>query len=151
MWGYSKECSSVTDARLARLWYCRGGLRETEPTIKIMRALANGDDPATGEPLQAGNFCLSAENVKALNTALSALVQQQQWERNRLSFSSLSAAPTVSAGQTATYNLDPRPLEMPIFQTAYRGRALPRLFLLLRHVRLQLRKSPSEGETATCC
>ena len=124
---------------------------ETEHAIKIMRALANGHDPATGEPLQAGNLCLSAENVKALNKALSALVQQEQWERNRFSFSSLSAAQTVSAGQTATYNFDPRPLGMPIFQTAYRGRALPRLFLLLRHVRLQLRKSPSEAETPTCC
>jgi hypothetical protein len=39
---------------------------ETEHAIKIMRALANGHDPATGEPLQAGNLCLSAENVKAL-------------------------------------------------------------------------------------
>jgi len=42
---------------------------ETEPAIKIMRALANGHDPATGDPLQAGNLCLSAENVKALNCA----------------------------------------------------------------------------------
>jgi hypothetical protein len=46
-----------------------GGFMETEHAIKIMRALANGHDPATGEPLQAGNLCLSAENVKALNCA----------------------------------------------------------------------------------
>jgi len=56
---------------------------DTEQAIKIMRALANGQDPVSGEPLTVGQICLSTENVKALNRALSALVQQEQWEKNR--------------------------------------------------------------------
>lgn len=55
----------------------------TEDAIRIMRALANGQNPATGESLPAGDVCLSAESVKALNKGLSALIQQDQWERNR--------------------------------------------------------------------
>ena len=46
----------------------------TEDAIKIMRALANGQNPKNGEVLQAGDPCLSAESVKALNKALSALI-----------------------------------------------------------------------------
>ena len=55
----------------------------TEDAIKIMRALANGQNPENGEVLKAGDPCLSAESVKALNKALSALIQQEQWEKNR--------------------------------------------------------------------
>ena len=56
---------------------------DTEEAIKIVRALASGQNPASGETLPADDICLSAESVKALNKALSALVQQDQWERNR--------------------------------------------------------------------
>src|SRR5689334_21473797 len=61
----------------------REGLMEMEEAVKIMRALANGQDPATGEALAESELCLRPENVKALNRALSALIQQEQWEKNR--------------------------------------------------------------------
>jgi len=56
---------------------------EMEEAVKIMRELANGQDPATGEALAESELCLRPENVKALNRALSALIQQEQWEKNR--------------------------------------------------------------------
>jgi hypothetical protein len=54
----------------------------TEDAIKITR-LANGQNPKNGEVLQAGDPCMSAESVKALNKALSPLIQLEQWEKNR--------------------------------------------------------------------
>jgi len=56
---------------------------ETEDAIRIMRALANGQNPATGDALPDADVCLAGESVKALNKALSALIQQDQWEKNR--------------------------------------------------------------------
>ena len=56
---------------------------ETQEAVKIMRALANGVNPQTGEGLESASVCRHAETVKALNRALGALVQLEQRERSR--------------------------------------------------------------------
>jgi hypothetical protein len=65
---------------------------ETQEALKIMRALANGVNPQTGEALEVDSVCRHAEIVKALNRALCALVQLEQRERSR----------PVNAGRTWT-------------------------------------------------
>jgi hypothetical protein len=46
-------------------------------TLKIMRALANGKNPETGDPLENGSICRHRQTIKALNRAISALVHEQ--------------------------------------------------------------------------
>jgi hypothetical protein len=57
---------------------------EIQEALKIMRALANGVNPQTGEALETNSVCRQAETVKALNRALAALVQLEQREGTRL-------------------------------------------------------------------
>ena len=50
-------------------------------TLKIMRTLANGADPDTGTKLEQTSICRRPQIVKALNRAISALVQEQKREQ----------------------------------------------------------------------
>ena len=52
-------------------------------TLKIMRALANGKNPETGSALEQTSICRSPQTVKALNRAISALVQEQKREQRK--------------------------------------------------------------------
>jgi hypothetical protein len=56
---------------------------EIQEALRIMRALANGVNPQTGEALEADSVCRQPETVKALNRALGALAQLEQRERAR--------------------------------------------------------------------
>jgi hypothetical protein len=56
---------------------------EIEDALKIMRALANGTNPETGEALEAGSVCRRPQTVKALNRAISALVEARCRESKR--------------------------------------------------------------------
>jgi hypothetical protein len=56
---------------------------EIEEALKIMRALANGANPETGEALEAGSICRQPQIVKALNRAIGALVAAQEREHKR--------------------------------------------------------------------
>ena len=51
--------------------------------LKIMRALASGLDPDSGEALGAGEVCRRPQVVKALNRALGALAQVEQRDREK--------------------------------------------------------------------
>jgi hypothetical protein len=52
-------------------------------TLKIMRTLANGTDPETGTKLEDSSICRRPQIVKALNRAISALVQEQKREQHK--------------------------------------------------------------------
>jgi len=56
---------------------------ELDEAIKIIRALADGVNPETGEILQEDSVCRAPQSVKALNRALGVLVAQQEREKNR--------------------------------------------------------------------
>ncbi len=56
---------------------------EIEEALKIMRVLANGAHPETGEALEAGSICRQPQVVKALNRAIGALVTAQERDRKR--------------------------------------------------------------------
>jgi hypothetical protein len=56
---------------------------EIQEAVTVMRALAGGLDPETGQPLEADSLCRKPPVVKALNRALGALVQMEQRERSR--------------------------------------------------------------------
>jgi DNA-binding NarL/FixJ family response regulator len=56
---------------------------EIQEALKIMRALAGGVNPQTGEVLETDSICRIPQNVKALNRALSALVIAEERERNK--------------------------------------------------------------------
>jgi hypothetical protein len=43
---------------------------EIQEALKIMRALANGVNPETGESMEADSICRQPETVRALNRAL---------------------------------------------------------------------------------
>jgi hypothetical protein len=49
-------------------------------TLKIMRTLANGVDPATGNKLDDKSTCRQPQVLKALNRAIGALVQEEKRE-----------------------------------------------------------------------
>ena len=51
-------------------------------TLKIIRALANGADPS-GKNLEENSVCRKPEIVKALNRAISSLVQEQKRESRK--------------------------------------------------------------------
>ncbi len=51
--------------------------------LRIIRALANGVHPQSGESLEADSVCRHEKTVKALNRALGALAQVEQRERTR--------------------------------------------------------------------
>jgi len=53
---------------------------ETQEAIHVIRALADGLNPATREPLQNDSACRNPQAVMALNRALAALVTQQERE-----------------------------------------------------------------------
>ena len=52
-------------------------------TLKIVRALANGVDPETGKNLDESSICRQQQIVKALNRAISSLVQEQKREQRK--------------------------------------------------------------------
>lgn len=54
---------------------------DMQEAITIMRALAAGTNPETGEALASDSICRQAKIVKALNRALGALVKQEERER----------------------------------------------------------------------
>jgi hypothetical protein len=56
---------------------------DIQEALKVMRSLANGVDPQTGQAMQADSVYLQPQNIKALNRALAALVQLEQREMKR--------------------------------------------------------------------
>ena len=52
--------------------------------LKIMRALATGTNPETGEAFEANAVCRKPSVAKALNQGLSALLKQEERERFKL-------------------------------------------------------------------
>ena len=56
---------------------------ELDEAIKVVRALADGVHPETGEVLPENSVCRVPLSVKALNRALAALTTQQEREKNR--------------------------------------------------------------------
>jgi len=56
---------------------------EIEDALKIMRALANGTNPETDEPLEPCSVCRQPQTVKALNRAIAALVEAQARQSKR--------------------------------------------------------------------
>ena len=56
---------------------------EIQEALQTVRALACGSDPETHQPVSADSLLLRPQVVKALNRALSALVQQEEWERTK--------------------------------------------------------------------
>jgi hypothetical protein len=56
---------------------------DIQEALKIMRALANGANPETGEALEADSICRKPGIVKALNKSIAALVAAQERERVR--------------------------------------------------------------------
>src|SRR4051812_27748011 len=56
---------------------------DMQEAIKIMRALAGGTNPETGEALEPEALCRKPAVVKALNRALGALVKQEERERSK--------------------------------------------------------------------
>jgi hypothetical protein len=56
---------------------------EIQDAIRVIRALANGLDPESGEALKDDSVCRIPNSVKALNRALGALVLQEEREREK--------------------------------------------------------------------
>jgi hypothetical protein len=56
---------------------------DIQEALKIMRALANGADPETGNKLEGNSACRRPQIVKALNRAISALVHEQKREQRK--------------------------------------------------------------------
>jgi hypothetical protein len=56
---------------------------EIQEAIKVIRALANGLDPESGEALKDDSVCRVPLTVKALNRALGVLVSQEEREREK--------------------------------------------------------------------
>jgi hypothetical protein len=52
-------------------------------TLKIIRALANGTNPETGVALEENSICRRPQIVKALNRAISTLVQEEKREQRK--------------------------------------------------------------------
>jgi len=58
---------------------------DIQEALKIMRALANGANPETGEQLEADSISRKPGIVKALNKSMGALVAAEPEERERIS------------------------------------------------------------------
>jgi len=56
---------------------------ELKQAIPIIRALANGVHPETGEPIEETSVCRMPNSIKALNRALAVLVTQDEREKKR--------------------------------------------------------------------
>ena len=56
---------------------------ELGEAIKMIRALADGLHPETGEILPKDSVCCAPPCVRALNRAVTALIAQQEREKNR--------------------------------------------------------------------
>jgi hypothetical protein len=56
---------------------------ENQAALTIMRALASGMNPETGEKLEAESICRRPQIVKVLNRALGALLQLEQREQRK--------------------------------------------------------------------
>jgi hypothetical protein len=48
-----------------------------------MRSLANGVDPSTGDKIEANSTCRQPQVIKALNRAISSLVQEEKREQRK--------------------------------------------------------------------
>src|SRR5581483_177762 len=62
---------------------CGGYAMEIVDALKIMRALADGVNPETGEVLQADSIYQNPQNVRALHRAVSAMEYAEERERNK--------------------------------------------------------------------
>lgn len=56
---------------------------ELDEAIKVIRALADGLHPETGETLHEKSVCRAPQSVKALNRALGAMIAQKERERRK--------------------------------------------------------------------
>jgi hypothetical protein len=56
---------------------------ETQQALNILRALASGINPETGEALELESLYRKPDVIKALNRAFGALMQLEERERNR--------------------------------------------------------------------
>ena len=56
---------------------------ETREAVDVIRSLADGKNPETGEELEITSICRVPLVVRALNRALTSLVAQYERERNR--------------------------------------------------------------------
>lgn len=56
---------------------------EIQDAIKVIRAMATGLNPETGEALKSDEVCRSALAVKALNRSVAALLAQEERELNK--------------------------------------------------------------------
>ena len=56
---------------------------EIQEALKIMKALADGVNPETGEVLPSDLVCQNPQNVRALHRAVGALEYLEERERNR--------------------------------------------------------------------
>jgi hypothetical protein len=56
---------------------------EIEQALKILRSLANGTHPDTGETLPDDSVYRNSQTIRALNRAVSALVSEEEWKKNR--------------------------------------------------------------------
>src|SRR5262245_20483238 len=62
----------------------RGGVfMDIAETLKIMRSLANGVDPSSGNKIEESSTCRQPDVVKALNRAISSLVQEEKREQRK--------------------------------------------------------------------
>jgi hypothetical protein len=58
-------------------------IMDIQEALNIMRALANGTNPQSGEVLEENSICRQQEAVRALNRAISALVVEQGREMKK--------------------------------------------------------------------
>jgi hypothetical protein len=56
---------------------------DIQEALKIMRTLANGANPETGDALEAESICRKPTIVKVLNKSIAALVAAEERERVR--------------------------------------------------------------------
>ena len=56
---------------------------EIHEALKVIRDMANGTNPETGEALPPDSICRNPQTVKALNRAISALISAEEREKNR--------------------------------------------------------------------
>jgi hypothetical protein len=78
-------------------------------TNKIMRALANGKNPETGDRLENRSMCTHPQTVKALNRGISALVHEQKREQRKPTnaFGSWTRAEAAQVCQEVRNGTDP--------------------------------------------
>jgi len=68
---------TIPTVTLSTIENCGGVFMDIPETLKIVRALANGLDPVSGKNLEENSTCRQPQVIKALNRAISALVQEK--------------------------------------------------------------------------